>query len=203
MKRKLCFVCTLILVSSVCRAGTVLWDVALITGVPIFGCDNGLYVDANDVTGGNIVGFNIVSQSADSITLAGQNWASAISYGHAWRLLLCGDLVDANSVMGDFDDYFLALFDSHYNDIFSDLTIHTGESVYLGFFIEGDPYLDPLFGWVELSYDGKNAFVVGSAMETTGLGIYAGTGWVVPEPSVALLSIVGLAALCLRRRKGT
>ena len=67
-----------------------------------------------------------------------------------------------------------------------------------------------LYGWVELGYDGTNVFIVngimGSAMETTGLGIYAGTGNVfgdsaIPEPASALLAFSGVALLLRRRRK--
>jgi len=112
-----------------------------------------------------------------------------------WRQLQLNDLVDSSSVMGKFDDYFFCFWDGHYNDVFAPLTINQGETVYLGFFIE------PLFGWVELGYDGTDIFIANSAMETTGLGIYAGTGIAVPEPSAVLLALSGLAVLCLRRRK--
>ena len=205
MKKKVCFVFSLMLFASVCRAATVQWNVVGIYDVQgslwqdVYGCDHVLGVSADHFIE-QIAGYKTVNPSSSSVVLSGQNGATLASNAHAWRQLNYGDLVDATSVMGDFNDYFFALFDGHYNDVFSNLVINRGESVYLGFFIENHT-LDPLFGWVELGYDGKNVFVVNSAMETTGLGIYAGTGQVVPEPSTALLALVGISALCLRRRR--
>ena len=66
-----------------------------------------------------------------------------------------------------------------------------------------DGYMIDYYGWLEFGYDGTNIYLVNSAMETTGQGIYAGTGIVIPEPSTVLLAIVGLAVLGLRRRKVT
>jgi len=57
-----------------------------------------------------------------------------------------------------------------------------------------------LYGWVELGYKDGEVYVVNSAHETTGLGIYAGTGIAVPEPSAVLLALSGLSLLLLRRR---
>ena len=63
---------------------------------------------------------------------------------------------------------------------------------------DGAPYF---YGWVELGYKNGDIYIVNSAMELTGLGMLAGTGTVIPEPSTALLALSGIALLLLRRRK--
>ena len=126
-----------------------------------------------------------------------------------WRVVYQGDVVDYNSMITPHDDYF-SYYDNGRPIGLYDIIFSRGNTVILAFAAgtDGYPFLPwndaPYFyGWVEIGYNGQDIFIVNSAMETTGLGIYAGTGWVVPEPSTALLAIVGLAALGLRRRKVT
>ena len=87
------------------------------------------------------------------------------------------------------------------------LTIPLYETVFLAFAFENlstippGSFTDLSYGWVELGYKDGEVYVVSSAQETTGLGLYAGTGTAIPEPSTTLLALSGLAVLCLRRRK--
>ncbi|NLL84747.1 MAG: PEP-CTERM sorting domain-containing protein [Lentisphaerae bacterium] len=162
--------------------------------------DHALSVYPEGVMGGNIAGYVTTVKSSSQAILSGERGSTTASYGHMWRQLVYGDIVDQNSVMGDHGDYFFTFWDGHYNDPVTDLIINKGEPTYLGFFIESDA-IDALFGWVALGYDGTKVYVIDSALETTGVGIYAGTYDAVPEPSVGLLLFAGATALLLRRRR--
>ena len=123
-----------------------------------------------------------------------------------WRGVDKNDVVDYGSMVVPHDDYF-----SYYSDGapigFYDIVIGRGKTVTLAF-ATGDPVMNTewdgapyFYGWVELGYNGTDIFIVKSAIETTGIGILAGTGIVIPEPSTALLALSGMTALLLRRRR--
>ena len=127
-----------------------------------------------------------------------------------WRVLDKGDLVNYDSMIGSYSDYF-----SYYPDGIGapiglqNISIPLGGTIILAFATAGRDWDYPpwdgapyFYGWVELGYNGKDVYIVKSALETTGLGIYAGTG-VVPEPSAALLALMGLSVFGLRRRRVT
>lgn len=76
----------------------------------------------------------------------------------------------------------------------------------LGFWLDANedeiPNLDDRFGWARLERNNANTLVLlDSAIEDTGVGIYAGTLQPVPEPASILLAAFGLLALLLTRRK--
>lgn len=200
--RKVVLSSALVLISAFkAFSASVQWGVVTIdefSGWGIYDCDHALYVSAEGVTGGNLAGYKTTSQSATHVILSGQNWATTASYGHMWRQLYFGDAVDQDSVMGNFDDYFFCFWGGYWDDEFSDLSIELNQAVYLGFFVEGDA-ANALFGWVELGFDGSSVYVVNSAMETTGVGIYAGTYTPVPEPATDALALAGVAALAASR----
>jgi len=76
------------------------------------------------------------------------------------------------------------------------------EILYLGFALGPKAYFNH-FGWVGISYDwDKNEFyVVSSATELTGLGIYCGEFRAVPEPTTTALLLFGAGGLLWRFRK--
>ena len=193
--KKMCLSLVFCLAVTCSPGATVQWPVATIFEEG-FLSDYGLYVSfgfAEDVRG-TYAGYNIIAQSSLSATLSGQNWATLISYPHMWRQMNEGDLVDAASMIGNYHDYFFCLWDGHYDDVFKPLTINQDQTVYLGFVI------GYMYGWVELGYDPTKGgvYVVGSAIDIDGDPIQIGF---IPEPSTALLALMGLAVFGLRRRK--
>ena len=77
--------------------------------------------------------------------------------------------------------------------------ITPGESIYLGFASQSSTLTDPITcGWIELGLDGEGALtVIQSAWDRDGDPIRVGS---TPEPSSALLLLVGGALLALRWR---
>ncbi len=78
---------------------------------------------------------------------------------------------------------------------------------YLGFRLDCDTYLPPyyipshfIYGWAALLWDGTELMLVGSAAETSGVGLYAGTYTPIPEPSMAGLLLAAVAVVLRRSR---
>ena len=73
-------------------------------------------------------------------------------------------------------------------------------------FVFSDDMVNPLnpnyiYGWVEISADEDGTLkLVGSAIDIDGGPMIVGSGSATPEPSSALLLLVGGALLALRRR---
>ncbi|HHX99005.1 MAG: PEP-CTERM sorting domain-containing protein [Kiritimatiellia bacterium] len=81
------------------------------------------------------------------------------------------------------------------------------QPVYLGFRL-GWPEIESgpssaEYGWAELYFDGDTVSVLGSATERTGLGIYAGTGTLIPEPATAGLLLLGAVGIIWKRSRIT
>ena len=122
---------------------------------------------------------------------------ATIAIAHSWFPVIYGSLVDEVAWQTATD--FLADIGDSYD--LGSLTLTTGESLYLGFRLDayGFPPYNREYGWAELLYDGTIISVVSSATERTGLGIYAGTGTAIPEPSSMGLLAVGVVGLAWKR----
>jgi len=145
---------------------------------------------------------------------ARNNWALTTDYSW-WRVVDKGTAVNYDTMLVGQDDYFSYFWgDKGTVDISIPLTNAEESNTVILAFAAGFPdyycYYYYYYGWVELGYkkfDGGNMdiYIVNSAMETTGLGIYAGTGNIIgdaiPEPSSALLALSALALLLRRHRK--
>jgi hypothetical protein len=80
-----------------------------------------------------------------------------------------------------------------------------GVPFYVGLYTGYSPmngiYSNPLFGWAELVNNNGAIQLLDSALEYGGIGIYAGTQTIIPEPStIGLLVIGGLLFVHARRK---
>ena len=80
----------------------------------------------------------------------------------------------------------------------SSVYIPTGGEVYLGF-VARDPPTCYYYGWLSLIFDGTNVRVGQSAVESTGAPIVI-LPRQVPEPSISVLALIGIAGFLLKRR---
>ncbi len=92
------------------------------------------------------------------------------------------------------------------------ITVDVPEDIYLGF-VTYDVYFDSsrpdlyglgqaYYGWVGLHVDGEDVSLLGSYVDLDGNAVITGKyESAIPEPSSALLLIMGVAALALIRRK--
>lgn len=136
----------------------------------------------------------VVCDSGLEATLYGRSMTVGI--GHSWFTTQYGIALDASALvnaeyLGRNDTYALGSIEMPYNQVF-----------YLGFQLDGGgaDYTAYIYGWAALLWNGTDLTLVGSAAETTGVGIYAGTYTPIPEPSAAGLLLAGLAVLAMRRR---
>ena len=116
-----------------------------------------------------------------------------LGIGHEWYLVSPGDAVGGNLAEQ------FALFASNLGGPPS-LPLPINESVFLGFRLLGELGDTDYYGWAELEADGVTVEVLGGAYEDSGRGLFAGTLTVVPEPTVACLSLLG-SLLGFRRRR--
>ena len=159
----------------------------------------GLYTDLTGSSDVGIEGTTTPNDLLDIIILSTEG--GTVACAHSWFPVIYGSLVDELAWQSATD--FLADIGDSYD--LGSLTLTTGESLYLGFRLDayGFPPYNREYGWAELLYDGTTISVVSSATERTGLGIYAGTGTAIPEPSSAgllTIGVVGLAWIRLNRK---
>jgi hypothetical protein len=178
-----------LLFGTAAQAATVVWPAVQ------FGPDesyNSTHAIGSDISpgGGAGVWLEVVCGPGLEATLYARDMTVGI--GHSWFTTQYGAALDASALvnaeyLGRNDTYKLGSIEMPYNQVF-----------YLGFQLDGvGAYV---YGWAALLWNGTDLTLVGSAAETTGAGIYAGTYNAIPEPSAAGLLLVGLAALAMRRR---
>ena len=121
-----------------------------------------------------------------------------VGIAYRWFAVGYGELIDFGLAASS--DPFADNITSEYGSIHLD----SDQPFYLGFRLGGPDYPETEYGWAELLYNGTAISVFSSATERTGVGIYAGTGMAVPEPStIGLLSIGALCLACRRRNRKT
>ena len=145
----------------------------------------GLHTENRDGDGASILGAGESEASGLWTILTATDGTAGISQW--WFPVQYGELIDIDSLTPDDP---LAIINISQID-FGSIQLNSTEPFYLGFCV-GYPQWDYAdYGWVELLFDGETVSAVSSATERTGLGIYAGTGTAIPEPTTAGLLLIG------------
>ena len=128
--------------------------------------------------------------------------AYSVGIGHVWYSVIVGTIIDpafaasAQPFVNAFTGY-----------LGGRIQLHDGQSFLLGFWLDananGVPGSGDRFGWARFTYILPTGIVLnGSAIESTGTGIIAGTTTAIPEPvSLWLLICGGLVVLVVSFRK--
>ena len=135
----------------------------------------------------------LTDMSSSEVTLSA--WGVLLTPSSRWRQMYDGDEVNSSTMASSHKDFFATDSEPYYGEV----TIGYGESIYLGFVIGPDyGHGYGYYGWVELGYDENGITAWGSGMDIDGAPILIGA---IPEPSSALLALMGFAVLGLRRRR--
>jgi len=196
--KKLCFIFALILAAAACHSSSVEWGVASFW--PTFDKLYGLGVQV-PAYGASADADIAVTTSPTQAILKNNLEYYTIGYGIVLLQVDYNTLIDQDLLLNSSDPFFSTYPPYPAPQIRiseTDVIIPLYETVYLAFAWGG--LGSDLCGWVALTYDDTGVHLVGSAMDMTRQGIYAGTGITVPEPSIALLALSGLSLLLLRRR---
>ena len=153
-----------------------------------------------------MTGFNIAAFFGTMLFDDTKLWAELtankgfIGTPHQWFPMNYGDPVDAAATAAATDPFVVVYGDRR---IFETIHLDLNESYYLGFQLGSTEFYPNVvqYGWAELLYDGSSISVRSSATERTGLGIYTGTGMVIPEPATMELLILGAAGIIWKRSR--
>ena len=138
-------------------------------------------------------------------------WAQSdanLESANTFALAAVGDVVDADYIENRAEWFAYAKYgdDSSSHSDYS-ITLFPGDSVYLAFRIETYNHADPTqmapptYGWIEMGLDNAGGVSsLRSAWDIDGDSIVVGMGGI-PEPSSALLLLVGGALLAIRRKR--
>jgi hypothetical protein len=175
------------------QGATILWPAAGLGG-PYTSLDYDYQIGTETVFGdGAGVAMDLTPNNAVSATLQAVNGTAGA--WHIWFAVPFGAPVDAATMASS-----VPFLDSSTWEANS-LSIWVNQVFYLGFWVEGVLDYSDTYGWASLVWNGTSLTLLDSAMETTGVGLYAGTYTPVPEPATAGLAWIGLAACVLRRTR--
>ncbi len=122
-----------------------------------------------------------------------------VGIGHVWYSVLPGTVIDPA----------FALTAPQFANAFTGnlggrIQVVPGQTFLLAFWLDANgnsvPGPGDRFGWASIVYNSSTLSLVGNAIESTGIGIIAGTTNAVPEPSTAWLLLLALAAVPAARR---
>ena len=131
--------------------------------------------------------------------------AFSIGIGHVWYSVAPGTVIDPA-----FAASAPAFANAFTGDLSGHIQLTLNQTFLLGFWLDANVNAVPgpgdRFGWASFRYNASGLSLLGSAIESTGAGIIAGTTTVVPEPSTVCLLFSALAAAmtylsCRRRRQ--
>ena len=206
-------------------AGTVVWDVFSAGTATLLYDEYGQeYYEFSFGCSTDGDGFRAFAWVVSTFTFSHLNvvvspWAMDVGSGKFIVKAEEGDLIDAEYVR-DED----RLFDNNWGighgldydtyteyDNRHDIVVRRNGSFMLGFEIDNESAYDPvtgefdkLYGWAIFQFDGTSVSVTSSALAVGTDGIYAGTGIIIPrqipEPSIPVLALIGIAGLLLKRR---
>ena len=205
MNKKLSLLFTFLLFTSICRGGSIQWNIAN------WYCDTGYWSGQYILDIGGLIYFATqqVNTSPDQATLVNFRWAW-VARECTLLLVDSGTFINYDLFANSNDLFYQTIPDWPFPgepDRFINWNIPLTDddlmnTIIMAFALskwtEDGPVID-YYGWIELGYDGEEVYIVNSAMiDGMWSGIYAG---VIPEPSTVLLAVSGCAFMLLRRRK--
>ena len=120
--------------------------------------------------------------------------AYSVGIGHVWYSVTPGTVIDPA-----FATSAPAFVNSFTGYLGGRIQLAVGQSFLLGFWLDANGNSTPgsgdRFGWASFTYQQSGIILNSSAIESTGAGIIAGTTTAVPEPSTAILLVIGVTAL--------
>lgn len=144
----------------------------------------------------------MATKTGNTLTIAeNDTYLAAFS---AWTVAVAGEIVNS-AMLQDIDRLFYRCDGIQANNPFE--VNYASDSFYMAFetlvwddedFV-GKSHVE--YGWVHLDVTNGKLSIIDSAMGLEGQSMIVGGGAVIPEPTSALLSILGVALMALKRRK--